>query len=46
MDVATSAGMTVGIDDLVVPPEKTTIIGKAQDEVNRIFEIIAQQSEY
>ncbi|MBU1699123.1 MAG: DNA-directed RNA polymerase subunit beta', partial [Candidatus Eisenbacteria bacterium] len=35
---ATRAGLTVGIDDLVVPPEKTVIVGKAQEEVNRINE--------
>ena len=33
---ATQAGITVGIDDIMIPPRKQEIIGRAQDEVNSI----------
>jgi DNA-directed RNA polymerase subunit beta' len=37
-DFATRAGLTVGVDDLVIPPQKETIIARAQIEVNQINE--------
>jgi DNA-directed RNA polymerase subunit beta' len=33
---ATQAGITVGIDDIMIPPRKSEIIGRAQAEVNHI----------
>ncbi|MBN1827435.1 MAG: DNA-directed RNA polymerase subunit beta' [Candidatus Eisenbacteria bacterium] len=35
---ATIAGVTVGIDDIMVPAEKESVIGAARDEVNRIYD--------
>jgi DNA-directed RNA polymerase subunit beta' len=36
-EYATLAGMTVGIDDMVIPPEKGVLIEKAQKEVDKIW---------
>jgi DNA-directed RNA polymerase subunit beta' len=33
---AAKSGVSIGIDDLVVPKEKTAIIGQAEDEVSKI----------
>ncbi|MBD3244096.1 MAG: DNA-directed RNA polymerase subunit beta' [Chitinivibrionales bacterium] len=35
-EAATKAGITFGMEDLVVPPEKDEIVGNAGDEVKRI----------
>jgi DNA-directed RNA polymerase subunit beta' len=35
---ATMSGLTIGMDDLVVPPEKTEMIGKATAEVQQIVQ--------
>jgi DNA-directed RNA polymerase subunit beta' len=36
-EYATLAGITVGIDDMVIPPEKQALIEKAKKEVERIW---------
>jgi DNA-directed RNA polymerase subunit beta' len=36
-EYATLAGLTVGIDDMVIPPEKQALIEKAQKEVEKIW---------
>ncbi|MFQ6031316.1 MAG: DNA-directed RNA polymerase subunit beta', partial [Candidatus Zixiibacteriota bacterium] len=36
-EYATLAGITVGIDDMVIPPEKGILIERAQKEVERIW---------
>jgi DNA-directed RNA polymerase subunit beta' len=36
-EYATLAGLTVGIDDMVIPPEKQALIEKAQKEVGKIW---------
>ncbi len=35
-DYATKAGITIGIDDIVVPGKKKDLLGKAQKEVNKV----------
>jgi len=35
---ATTAGITVGIDDIMVPPEKASLIGDAQRSVDQIYQ--------
>jgi DNA-directed RNA polymerase subunit beta' len=35
---ATKSGLTVGVDDLVVPPQKAEIIAQAEEEIRRINE--------
>ncbi|MBD3232370.1 MAG: DNA-directed RNA polymerase subunit beta' [candidate division Zixibacteria bacterium] len=35
-EYATLGGLTVGIDDILIPPEKEELINKAQEEVNGI----------
>ena len=36
-EYATSAGITVGIDDMVIPPEKQLLIEKAKKEVEKVW---------
>ncbi|MCK4427783.1 MAG: DNA-directed RNA polymerase subunit beta', partial [candidate division Zixibacteria bacterium] len=36
-EYATKAGVTVGIDDMVIPPEKPALIEKAKKEVEKIW---------
>lgn len=36
--LATQAGISIGIDDMLVPPEKTDILGRAEAEVKAIQE--------
>jgi len=36
-EYSTKAGITVGIDDMVIPPEKQALIEKAQKEVEKIW---------
>ena len=33
---ATASGSSVGVDDFVIPPEKTAIIAQAEEEVKEI----------
>ncbi len=35
-EYATLGGITVGVDDMIIPPEKATLIDRAQKEVERI----------
>ena len=39
---ATKAGVSIGIDDMLIPPEKQAILDAAQDEVTEIQEQYAQ----
>ena len=38
---ATRAGVSIGIDDMTIPPEKAQIVGEADKEVNDIQEQFA-----